>query len=343
MAGCGHDRSEPPTLRLADDAALVRRAFAEWHAHLLRQALPDGTAQYLPDAGLFFRELSGDGRLRLEFVIPGADSAAVQINEPRTAGSENPLGGIGVDPDDRRYILRQGVLHLKNASARIAGPAFLERTGLPTTDVRVGTAKARRQWHVVAPLGRTSDAAVAAATADFVARCWTARLWDGTARRDREQLDRLLGRPEAGGWYTIQRPSMLPRRVLRQQGEVWLAVRQQLAARGVALAKPRHARGYEVDAEILAPGGPLLVEIKTDVAAADLYAGVGQLLLYPQLMPRLAGHTKVLLLPGDPHPELERAIGAAGVAVHWYSLTRRGRRSLVAFDPRFLTRCGVVV
>jgi hypothetical protein len=184
--------------------------------------------------------------------------------------------------------------------------------------------------------------AIRAATGDFVDRCWTARTWNSQAAEDQKRLDRLFGNPETGGWSLVT-PDPTPRRVLRAQGEVWQELQRQLSAQGIEMRKPRHARRYEVDAEILASSGPLLLEIKTGTTPTDVYGGVGQLALYPLLLPDLARHRRVLLLPGSPKPDLVEALKGCNVELHSFALQRRGRRVEVNFSAQFLRLCGVAI
>lgn len=115
------------------------------------------------------------------------------------------------------------------------------------------------------------------------------------------------------------------RTVERRQSEVWLALRDKLAQRGVVLEKTRHARGYEVDGLIRTSRGIVLVEIKTTVAAADIYTDVGQLLLYPQLLTRMKDCERVLLLPAGAPAALLCAVEACGIEVHAYESASDGR------------------
>lgn len=98
----------------------------------------------------------------------------------------------------------------------------------------------------------------------------------------------MIGRmPKDQGRRALQwRPNWTKARILPNfrrhvHGEVWLALQTMLRSDGRELCKPRHARGYEVDGEINTADDALLLEIKTDVSAAKVYAGVGQLALPP--------------------------------------------------------------
>jgi len=206
--------------------------------------------------------------------------------------------------------------------------------------MRVGVSKARKEWHVVARLDGRSDAAILNDTAEFVRRCWNARIFGLKAADDQARLAALFGRAERGGWYDVD-PALLPKRVLKVQGYVSECLAAVLEESGISLDKPRHAANYEVDGTVDAPGGPLLIEIKTGVSAADVYCGVGQLTVYPIVLPDLAAHAKILLLPGKPGPDLVKALEGCGVELHSYELKRGRRRATALFAAAFLRRCGV--
>ena len=341
-AGTIRGSSDRRSFDLVADANASAGGLADWYGALTRAVDGGMDGGLLPGTGMGFRRLKpmNGNELRVEFWIGDATSSAVQINEPSAPGTENPLGGVAVDGEGRRHIIRQGVLHRNNASDRIQASEFAARTGLAPLDMRVEGTLATRQWHIVTPLDGLSDAAIAANTADFVARCWRARGWDERARADEERLDDLFGADERGGWFDYV-PDPSPRSVLRAQGEVWQALSRQLASEGIDLSKPRHARGYEVDAVVDGGGRSLQVEIKSGIAAADYYCGVGQLMLYAALFPRLSDHRKVLLLPEERVTgPLEVALRPLEIEVHRYRLSRTPTVE-VRFSTAFLHLCGL--
>jgi hypothetical protein len=332
----------PLRLELVADAAATSSAFAAWLAALTDGAESSGDGYLLPSKGTGFRILRPieDDELRVEFWVGDSASAAVQINEPNVPGTENPRGGLAVDEAGSRYIVRQGVLHRNHASERIEAPEFARRTGLAPVDMQVDGRPSRREWHLVTPLDGLSDDAIVFNTIEFVTRCWRARTWNDATQVEEERLAELFGSEEQGGWFNYT-PDPTPRHVLRSQGEVWQALSRQLGFEGIKLAKPRHARGYEVDAEVVTRERSLLIEIKSGVAAADYYCGVGQLMLYAALLPRLAGHEKVLLLPESrASVALEEALGPLGILVHRYRLAQTPAVE-VRFSAAFLQLCGM--
>ena len=329
------------SLRRSDDPGAIKAAFSEWDAHLGEQAVFDGpTGRWLAER-VSFRRLPHTPRLHVEFWISHSPDAAVQVNEPSTPASENPLSGLTVGEDGRRFIVRQGVLHKNNVSARVTGQAFQAQTGLSPASVAVDGAPARRTWYVVTPLDGISSSQIKDATADFALRCWNARVWGSEASSvgDQLRLNTLFGHRETGGWYSFT-PSSTPQTVWREQGAVWNALETTLKPFGINLRKPRHAAGYEVDC-VVEHSSPILVEIKTSVSASDIYTGVGQLTIYPLLIPGLQDYARVLLLPKPPSTALATAVQSAGVELHSYSSTHGDELRRISFTSKFLMRCGV--
>jgi hypothetical protein len=92
---------------------------------------------------------------------------------------------------------------------------------------------------------------------------------------------------------------------------------------GVNLVKCRHPLGYEIDGVFrLKDGREILIEIKTDSSASSIHAAVGQLHLYPALMPSLKNTSKYLLLPSPPDRDLVKAIEDLGISVYTYAAER---------------------
>ena len=330
-----------PPIRLQNNAKQIRAAFVAWHDLLREGAVQEGKIFRLPQERVSFRQLRSDPlHLRLEFWVNHSEHAAVQINEPRSSGSENPLSGIGVGEDGRRFLLRQADLQKNKASDRIRGTEFAQRTCIPIAPVMVNGSPAKRQWHIVTPLDGLSAGAIRDATADFVDRCWTARSWGSAVADDQQRLATLFASGETGGWYFFT-PDPTPRAVLRAQGEVWQELDRVLASYSIKIQKPRPARRYEVDAEILAAGGALLVEIKTGITPADIYGGIGQLMVYPILLQGLSKHARILLLPGRPPNALAGAVRECGIELHWFRIERQLQTTRVRFSKDFLSRCGI--
>jgi hypothetical protein len=327
-------------LRLWDNARLVADAYREWHRILIAGSEPAGTAQQIIGTDVRFERKPRHEKIHLDFWVGTAAGTAVQLNQPGAVGSENPGTTIAVDDKGDRYLVRQGDLHGSPSSPRIQWAEFTRRTGLEPEPMQVKGAPSRKEWHVVTPLDHVPYAAIRESTAEFVRVCWNARMYGQKAADDQSQMAALFGKRERGGWYDID-PALQPTRVLRVQGYVLECLEETLEPFGIEIQKPRHAANYEVDGAIDTKAGSLLIEIKTGVSAADVYCGVGQLTLYPIVLPDLKAHDRLLLLPGDPTEHLVKALKSCGVELHRYELKRGRRRATAVFSAAFLRRCGV--
>lgn len=332
--------ADAPELRLSGDQRLVRTAFLDWHRIVSAGSEQIGSFMQIIGTDIRYRHIARHEKLHLDFWIGSAKGAALQLNQPGTAGSENPGTTVAVDKVGNRYLVRQGDLHKSPSSPRIQWAEFTRRTGLKPVQMQVKGAPSKKEWNIVTALDRVSHAVVREATAEFVRTCWNARTYGQQAAIDQAQVATLFGNREQGGWYDVN-PALHPKRVLRVQGYVFECLEETLRPFGIIIQKPRHAANYEVDGAIDAKDGPILIEIKTGISAADVYCGVGQLTLYPLVLPDLASHDRLLLLPGDPTKPLAEALKFCGVELHRYEIKRGKRRAMAVFSARFLRRCGV--
>ncbi|MGY4369892.1 hypothetical protein ACVW1A_005957 [Bradyrhizobium sp. LB1.3] len=294
-----------------------------------------GSVWWLSAGRIYFRGKGNDFKLGLD---PTGDNWTVELNEPEQ-GTENPLSGVGRNSAGQRYLLRQGTLHKNAQSARIESHHFEHRTGLKPAIVTIDGKPAKRVWFIVTALDCPAEE-ICLNTANFVDRCGLARSPDGAAaaKKDDERLVELFGPPEKGGKIAGQ-PTVNRNERWRIHGEVWQKLKALLNADGRKLDKPLHAYGYEVDGVVEVQAGKLLLEIKTGVAAADVYEGIGQLTVYPRLLPRLSGHRRILLLPGSPSDPLVAAVGECGVELHCYKFQKGDEKVDVFFSPEFLKLC----
>ncbi len=334
-------------LTMSSDPDIVSPAFETWRAALLEEGVRHGALWRLLEQRMVFRNQSDNRSERLgSRTALGTDPTgsywAVQINEAKMPGDANVLSGIATDEQEGIFLIRQGRLTSPVAgNQHILEDEFRRLTGLVPTPMRNGdTSGKRREWHVVTRLD-VDASEIRDATGRFVDHCALARLHYAEVEGNLPDTNPIegLGRDEDANPYTVgARDASEPQEVRRLQGEVWQALAALLRDVGIAIDKPRHAAGYEVDAVVAGPGGALLIEIKTGNSAADVYGGMGQLRLYPLLLPSLGGHELVLLLPALPHPALVEAIGECGVRLHTYrsSNTTKGK---VEFDADFLRLC----
>lgn len=150
----------------------------------------------------------------------------------------------------------------------------------------------------------------------------------------------LFGPGEKGGTYTLAPMEAQPERLVRMlHGEVWLALAEHVGANKTELRKPRHLDGYEVDGFIETEAGEVLIEIKTDCQPADVYEGLGQLLLYGSML-QIRAARRILLMPGRPSAALVAAALDHGVEVHAYDLRQENGATRVEFETGFLAACG---
>lgn len=336
-------------LTMSSDPRIVGQAFDTWRAALLEKGVRDGALWRLPEQRIVFRNQPDARSERLGArtslgTDPAGNYWALQINEADTPGDANVTAGVATDERGDIFLIRQGRLNSPFAGRPpILEDEFRRLTGLVPTPVRNGdTSGKRREWHVVTRLDVETDE-IRDATGRFVDFCALARLHYAETEGRLPDTGPMedVGRDENAEGYTVgAQEASEPREVRRLQGEVWQALAVRLRAAGVMIDKPRHAAGYEVDAVVAAPGGALLVEIKTGNTAADVYGGMGQLRLYPRLLPKLGKHALVLLLPALPQPALVKAIGECGVSLHTYRLSKTAKGK-VEFDADFLRLCGL--
>jgi hypothetical protein len=329
---------------LDTDMEAVREGFRVWLT-----ALTAGATQrskdtwWLPAERLLLRlnsDMSAAGS------VPNASLAydgtgrrwTVEINPPSRPGNANSASGLARDKDGRRWLLRQAWLQRNTmGDVLIQDPEFRQATGLMPVDVDVAAGPRDRGWYRVALLDASPED-IRSETAQFVARCAIARS-QHSGDPDTEALKELFGAPETGGAYTVPKRSVPEALVRRLQGDVWQALSMRLGATGKPLDKPKHAAGYEVDGVIDFPSGPLLIEIKTSLFADDVYAGVGQLMLYRQLLPSLLNHRLVLLLPSQPKSVLADAVARLGILIETYERVGENGEQII-FSSSFQKLCG---
>jgi hypothetical protein len=164
---------------------------------------------------------------------------------------------------------------------------------------------------------------VIATTAQFVRACARAREADLTETEKPPVPAYFVSTVESGGSYLMTAQTFSERTIRRMHGDVWQHLWKRLKKLGVTLVKSRHPLGYEIDGVFqLKDGREFLIEIKTDSSASSIHAAVGQLHLYPALMPRLKNTSKYLLLPSPPDRELVKAIEDLGISVNTYAADR---------------------
>ncbi|WP_027145800.1 hypothetical protein [Mesorhizobium sp. WSM3626] len=331
-------------LRLVIDPHVTRRQLDRWRAAVLEGSIARKGIRWVPDSPFVVRVVKApDGRIRTELGHdPSGKNWTVEINEARQTGNPNSLSAVAVDAQGRSYLLRQGLLRKNGETEKGVSPsAFASRTGLTPVNVEVSPTGIERAWFLVAALEEKSDL-IRKMTGRFVRACALARSTRSPAPTA-EDVGYRLGADEKGGTYVIGSTGPQDEKIVsRKQGFVWLALQERLLERDIKIEKPGHSLGYEVDATVKRPGKrPLLIEIKTGATAADIHTGAGQLHLYPALIPAIAGHERILLLPGRPHEDVVAALAKLDIVVFTYDPGIEPDGSGIRFTSDFLELCGL--
>lgn len=316
----------------------IHDRIGRWRDALLEMTTERTRTLWLPDCRLVIRPgKAKDGRLEFQL---GDDPAgrrwAVEVNEPLVSSDYNSPSAVAVDEDGRHYLLHQGLLRTGDGQL-IGEPEFSQKSGLRPVALDDVGAAAGRTWYVVTPL-HVPSARMRARTAAFVEACARVRGWTPALPEDGNAFDFT---EESGESYLAQAQGPIDgKEVQRWQGLVWLRLKQVLESDGLIVCKTiRHRLGFQVDALIgVGTSMRLLVEIKTSTSAADIHGGVGQLHLYPKLIPSAAGLKRILLLPQRPHDDVLQAMRAAEVTPHFYDLGN-GTPGEIVFDAEFLAEC----
>lgn len=344
----GLELPSPRALTISDEAALVSAAFDRWRSALLDGAVREKRLWRQPAERFVFtnqpaRTSTEVGKRTALGIDPTGASWAVQINEAETPGDLNVTAAVATDGSGRTYIIRQGRLNPNRESPEpILYDEFRRLSGLMPAEVTNGDTDIERDWYVVTALD-LDNAAIRQNTANFVDACVMVRT-RGRGAGNVEDLQRSaklsVGDETGGSYLQGAKPATEEKEVKRRQGEVWQQMAIVLRKAGASVEKVRHADGYEIDAEIVKGRRRLLVEIKTGTSAQDVYAGLGQLMLYAKLFPRLSGHVPVLLLPGKPGKSLADAVAECGVTICTFDAEFAAIPVPVSFSPSFLRLCG---
>ncbi len=344
--GLGNAASQ---LTISDNPDTVRLWFDKWRAALLDGARREDNLWVRSDFRFVFRNQPDRkaqvlGARTALGIDPTGKRWAVQINEAPTAGDINVTSAIAFDNAARPFLLRQGRLNPSTKDeVHILFAEFKRLTGLTPVAVSNGDSKIEREWYVVTALD-ISNEEIIANTAKFVDACVIARSKGKGAGSpsDLAIIAEINANDETGGTYEIGPQAARDAKVVRKwQGEVWTALAKLLRANEYTVDKPRPAGRYEVDAEVVRGKRSLLIEIKTSASAADVYGGLGQLLIYAQLMPRLATYKPVLLLPALPAKPLVKAVTDLGVILCTYDCRERKGAIRTTFSREFLKLCGL--
>ncbi|NKL94417.1 hypothetical protein [Rhizobium leguminosarum] len=333
-------------LELMPELSDVEAALGEWLEALRQGSRPDkGKRLWMSEEMVMLKASASDKRAGAFDVQLGVHSSgkpwSVEINAPGAAADPNGLVSVAADTEGRRFVLRQGRLRQNpDSDGEVEGAKFRTLSGLEPVIVTGAVSKIARDWYVVADIDGSAEE-IRRQTGEFVHACARARLLSKGLVLP-QPAPPTLASDEKGGVFVKRAKDATPEKeILRLQGEVWLKLRRIVEGAGFDLVKLRHDAGYEVDGIIV--GGPsgILVEIKTSASAADIYEGVGQLVLYSRMLD-LSDHRRVLLLPGKPSATLVSAVEAEGLMISTYKAAMNGKAVHVEFSQAFLSQCGLL-
>lgn len=322
LAGAG-DNQPDGGLTLLDDLPALDKAWKRWIGALATGSRPYGRKRrWLLAESVMYLQSPSDKRGEAVDVSLGIRTTGepwtVEINAPKAAADANGTASVARDASGALFLIRQGRLRAnKDSDGDILEDKFHDLSGLTPVIVAGGETPKDREWYVVAALD-ADDAEIRRQTGEFVHACALARSRSLGATAALPPMPSLFAGPETGGKFTRKaaaaRPSM---EFWKGHGEVSLALTARLDALDLVVHRPRHDAGYEVDGFVDAPTGPVLIEIKRGVSASDVYEGVGQLMLYSEMLD-LKTHRRVLLLPAAPSQTLVDAASKCGIVIHRY-------------------------
>lgn len=329
-------------IELLNDQKECDRQFRKWVDALLDASTKIARGWVINGTGVVFSNYGRGNTHDIEDqVMLGFDASLkngiVKLVKPDT--SQKDLGkATGIGRENGQYILlRQGRLKANHISDEII-KEFRTLSGLNPVPLSVEGKISEREWYVVARLD-ADPSTIAKQTVAFTVGCTQARTKAGKTpdEKYKEAVGEepfKLGLDEKGRVTKVTTIGGT-KEVEALQGYVSEALKEIMKDK---LQKPKKRR-YEVDALIAT--AKLLIEIKTGVAAHNIYEAVGQLTLYPSLISLPADLRKILLLPDEPNlaPPMAAALEAAQIGVYFYSVGREGEVPKIAFSDAFLELC----
>jgi len=253
----------------------------------------------------------------------------VEINPPGAGINTNVQGVIAVDADGKRWALHQGRLH--PSGVRITEEMFDAATSMERVSVRFSNTEVV-EYYKVANIDAPPQV-LQTQVASYVAQCSRVRVYyiaGEKAAQEEANVEAAEGAssPEKQGSYQVGAQG--PKMVERRHADVWHALTKVLDERQIKHSNARVGR-HGPDLRTFGKS-PILFEIKSDSTATDLQRGVGQLLLYEQLLG--STHRKILVIPGPPEVAMGKAIKGLGLGELHYR--RKGRT--IRFSTQDLTK-----
>ncbi|TBE26565.1 hypothetical protein ELH05_01135 [Rhizobium ruizarguesonis] len=315
--------TDVPILHEVHDSVELDHYFQTWIRYLVENAERSSNDFEVTTGEFQFTSSISQGKLASKLRLSADGPWLVEINQTKLSSSSASLSAIAKDNTGRAYLLRRGRLQSNGRDKGVTETIFAARSGLPSVSLSKDDGSITDDtWYVVAALSEAVDIVIAT-TAQFVRACARAREADLTETEKPPVPAYFVSTVESGGSYLMRAQTFSERTIRRMHGDVWQHLWKRLNELGVNLIKCRHPLGYEIDGVFqLKDGREILIEIKTDSSASSIHAAVGQLHLYPALMPRLKNTSKYLLLPSPPDRDLVKAIEDLGISVYTYAAER---------------------
>lgn len=250
----------------------------------------------------------------------------VQINIPNleTGQGDTRLAEEGSDPK-RIWLMRRGRLQQNGATPAIPDVEFRSKR---SPDIVLSNGQA---WYKVAMLDGTPQE-ILEQTRRFLHLCHLIRqVYISQATEDGHPGASVHEPNEPVTSYKV--PGQAEKLVEQRQGKVLKRLVERLRGAGIWPVTLR-SQGFACDLLIQAEPKEILIEIKTDTLASDIYMGVGQLMLYPGLLDLKAPLRRVLLLPDSSRSDMVDVARAENIEVGFYRL--KGQWSDEELDVEFL-------
>jgi hypothetical protein len=325
--------TDAPELQRVEDPLEESRYIRQWIGCLVENANWSAKGIF-GTPSIVFNSSGSTAHLASQFKLTVDGPWIVQINQTKASSPLASFSLVAKDKNGRAYLMRRGLLQSNGATKAVRENQFASRSGLLPVSVS-GTLR-NQIWYVVAALDEGPDALIAT-TGQFVRACDFARSEKWADGEKPPAPDYFVSSSESGGSYLISAKAAREERIVRKlHGDIWQALSKSLGASGVKLTKYRHPLGYEIDGAFsTSNGSEFLIEIKTSSSSSSIHEAIGQLHLYPSLMPILKNSKRFLLLPSLPDKSLVDAITKLGISLHTFT----AESDTVALSSELIAAC----
>ncbi|MBY0509226.1 MAG: hypothetical protein K2P94_03650 [Rhodospirillaceae bacterium] len=233
----------------------------------------------------------------------------VQINPPVKGKNKNRQGVVAKDANGRRWLLHQGRLH--PSKLRVTEEMFDEVSNRARVAVKFSTG-ADVWYHKVTNIDAPRSTTLKD-LASFITECERVRLYYLHDKEFSDGETKVLeaeqsSSPEKTGTYTI--PPQDEKIIDKKHAAIWKALVKHLDDKGIKHSNERVGR-WGPDLRTINPKNRILFEIKSAGGASSIQQGVGQLLMYEDLLEK--SYRKAIVLPLEPPSKILQAMGSLGV------------------------------